>query len=311
MPAHPSRNTFHVACLLGVAAAWSSCTTEATVQRFREKHGEFGARATANAPITAVGSYLPESTIHKEPGEFTLTQGLLDATVPVPQSEDSFLVLGALAGVRHYQFDGVPVLADDDLHRYGLRIGYGKFLSDDLVVQGYWQPSIYSDLDGTLNSADYRFYYGALLAVYRTSPDWFWKVGVLGTDAADTGAVPLGGFTWHFAESWSLQTLLPRDLNLVYQSPDWTAYFGFLNDSDEYHVRSPAALGLQDDVHVGELVAHVTLERHLASPGASLLVRAGNTIAGNYDYGYGNGTDDLTGTLESGWFLAAGFAWRF
>ncbi len=310
MPSLGSFRHARVVCLLSSSVAWSACATDSTVQRFRAKHGDFAARATANAPVTLIGAYVPESTIHHEAGDFSLGQVLLDATVPLPQSADSFLMLGALAGVRRYQFDGVPVLADDDLHRYGVRLGFGTFVDDDLLLQGYWQPSVYSDLDGTLNSADYRLDYGALLAVHRSSPDWFWKAGLLGTDAVDTGVLPLVGFTWHFRKSWSLQTLLPRDLNLVYEQDDWTGYLGFLVESDEYHVRSPVALGLEDDVHVQELFAHLTVERRL-SAGASILLRIGTTVAGNYDYGYGNGTDDLTGTLDRSWFGAAGLAWRF
>jgi hypothetical protein len=298
------------AWLLGAAVVSSTCAAGSTVQSFRDKHGAFAARATANAPVTLVGNYLPESTIHEEPGEFSLAQVLLDATVPLPQSADSFLLVGAIAGVRHYDFENVPVLADDDLHRYGVRLGYGAFVDDDLLLQGYWQPSIYSDLDGTLNSADYRLDYGAFLAVAKTSPDWFWKVGILATDAADTGALPLLGFTWHIRESWSLQMLLPRELNLVYQHDGWIGYLGFLVEADEYHVRSPTALGLQDDVNVQEVLAHLTIERCFGT-GPSILLRLGTTVAGDYDYGYGNGTDDLTGTLEPSWFLGAGLAWRF
>jgi hypothetical protein len=286
------------------------CATDAIVQRFREKHDDFRTRATTNPPVSLVGNYVPDSTIDNEAGEFTLGQVLFDATVPLPRTQDSYLVLGALAGVRHYDFENVPVLEDEDLHRYGVRLGCGTFVDDDLLLQAYWQPSIYSDFDGTLNSADYRLDYGAFLAVYRTSPDWFWKAGVVATDAYDTGALPLGGFTWHIGDGLSLQTLLPRDFNLVYERDEWIFWLGFLLEADEYHVRSPTALGLQDDVHVRETLAHLTVERRLGE-GPSILLRGGTTVTGNYDFGYGNGTDDLNGPLEPAWFLAAGLAWRF
>ena len=291
--------------MLGVA-----CTTEQSTRAFRDAHGEFGARATAHAPVSLIGTWLPEGTIHNEPGDFELGQVTLDATAPLPQSRDDFVVAGLLAAARHYDFDGVPVLADDTLHRYGVRIGYGTFVDDDTMVQAYWQPSIYSDLDGTLNSADYRLDYGTFLAVHRTSPDWFWKGGMIATDAVDTGVLPLAGFTWHFDPKWSLQVLLPRDISLVWSDGGWNVFTGFLLESDEYHVRSPRAIGLEDDVHVQELFAHVTVERALAG-GLSVLLRTGTTVAGNSDYGYGNGTDDLTGTLEPDWFAAAGLTLRF
>jgi hypothetical protein len=280
------------------------------VDEFRAAHGEFGKRATAMAPVSVIGTWLPEGTIHKEPGSFDLTQVTLDATLPIPRSRDEFFVAGILAAARRYDFDDVPVLADDTLHRVGVRLGYGAFVNDDLMLQGFWQPSIYSDLGGTLRSEDYRLTYGTFLGVYRSSPDWFWKFGVVGTDAVDTGALPLAGFTWHLDPHWSVQVLLPRDISLVWADAGWQVWGGFLLESDEYHVRSPRALGLEDDVHVQELFAHVTVERQLAG-GLSLLVRGGSTLAGNYDYGYGNGTDDLTGTLEPTWFVAAGLTLRF
>ena len=291
-------------------ALLAGCSSPATIEAFKAEHGEFGARATSLAPIQLVGSWLPEGTIHNEPGELTFAQGLFDATVPMPRDEDSFFVVGALAAVRQVEFDGVPVLSDEHLHRYGLRLGYGRFVNDDLLVQGYWQPSVYSDLDGTLKSDDYRLYYGTLLAVRRTSPAWFWKVGLTANDAVDTGVIPLGGFTWHFAERWSVQVLVPRDANLVYEEDPWTVSTGFFLESDEFHIRSPEALGLESDVHVQELYAHLTLERAL-NRHLGLLIRGGSTVAGHWDFGYGSGTEDLTGTIEPDAFLAVGLTARF
>lgn len=310
--ARPSRScrALPASAALVSVGVLSACVHAEVTERFRREHGAFAARATANPPIQLTGTYLPEASVHNEAGEFRLVEGVLDATVPIPLTEDSFFVVGALAGVRRYQFDGVPVLADDNLHRYGVRLGFGHFLDDDLVVQGYWQPSVYSDLDGTLDHADYRFDYGSVLAVQRASPDLFWKVGFVATDAVDTGVLPLGGFTWHFADRFSLQVLLPRDANLIYEDGNWMLALGFLVDSDEYHVRSPVGLGLEDDVHVQEVRAHLTLERRFAA-GLSVLVRTGTTVAGNYDWGYGAGTDDLTGTLERDWFVSSGLGWRF
>ena len=196
-------------------------------------------------------SSLPEGTIDDEPGELSFTQVLLDATVPIPQDEDSFLIAGVAGRRAQRRLRGVPVLADDDLHRYGLRLGYGRFVNDELMVQGYWQPSIYSDLDGTLNSDDYRLYYGTLLAVYQTSPTWFWKAGLArqrrprhGRDPARRirlalrGALELPGARCRATRRSSTPTIPGR-------SPR-----GLWLEADEYHVRSPESLGLEHDVHV-------------------------------------------------------------
>jgi hypothetical protein len=303
-------------CLPGVAAQAAvlallgGCTSTATIDRFRAEHRDFIQNATYLPFVSLTGSTLPEGRIHKEPGELEFSQLFFDALVPVPLSDDDFLIVGALAGVRSVDFDGVPVLADDDLHRYGVRLGYGRFVNDDFLIQAYWQPSIYSDLDGALNSDDYRLYYGTLLAVYRTSPEWFWKVGVNANDAVDTSVIPLGGFAWHFDERWSLQMLIPRDATLVYEDDPWMVTTGLLLEADEYHVRSPESLGLEQDVHVQELYAHVTVERSIFKS-LGFLIRGGSTVAGHWDWGYGEGTDDLTGTLEPDLFVLAGLTYRF
>lgn len=296
----------NAACL----ALLAGCAAPETIERFRANHENFRARATSLPPVSLTGSWLPEGTIHNEAGDLAFTQVVLDATVPLPRDEDSFWIVGALAGLRDVDFDDVPVLADEELHRYGVRLGYGRFVNDDLLVQGYWQPSIYSDLDGTLNSDDYRPYYGTLLAVYRASPTWFWKAGITSNDAVDTVVIPLGGFAWHFAERWSVQVLVPRDANLVYQSSPWIVSTGFLLESDKYHVRSPEVLGLDDDVRVQELYAHLTVERGL-SRNLAFLIRGGSTVAGHWDWGYGSGTQRLDGTIEPDAFLAAGIHYRF
>ena len=288
----------------------AGCASPDDVERFRTKHGEFAARATALPLVSLIGTSLPEGRIHKEPGDLSFTQGLLDATVLLPQDDDGFLVVGVLAGVRDVDFEDVPVLADEQLHRYGVRIGYGRFVDDDLLVQGYWQPSVYSDLDGALNSDDYRLYYGTLLAVYRASPAWFWKVGLNGNDAVDTCVIPLGGFAWHFAERWSVQVLVPRDANLVFADGPWRAWTGFMLESDEYHIRSPDSLGLEHDVHVQELYAHLTVERSVTE-NIGFLIRGGSTIGGDWDWSYGDGSAALTGELETDMFVAAGITYRF
>jgi hypothetical protein len=292
-------------------ALLAGCVSQDTIEAFKTKHSEFRHKATYLAPISLTASTLPEGEIEGEPGELSFSQAVLDATVPIPQDEDSFLVVGALAGVRDVDFDGVPGIADDTLHRYGPRIGYGRFLDEDLMVQAYWQPSIYSDLDGTLHSDDYRLYYGTLLAVYRSSPSWYWKAGLALNDALDTGVIPLGGFAWHFAENWSFQTLLPRDATLVFADDPWQISTGLLLEADEYHVHSPESLGLEHDVHTRELYAHVTVERKVTS-NVSLLLRSGTTVLGEWDWGYGGGgTEDLTGDIEPDVFFAAGLGFRF
>lgn len=279
---------------------------------FRVAHAEFARRATSEAPVQLTGVYLPDAELHNEPGEFDLTHWVLDAAVPIPLSRDTFLLAGALAGQRIYRFDGVPTLADETLHHYAPRFGIGKFLDDDLVVQGYLEPGVYSDLGGTLHSEDWRLWYARALAVWRCDDDLFLKGGFILTDTTDSGALPLVGATWHFARDWRFETLLPRDLKLVWTpGPHWILSGGFRIESNEYHIRGPAALGSPEhDVHAQEVYAFLGAE-YLFASGLSTFVRFGAPIAGNYDWSYGTGAPDYDNTLEATPFASAGLGWRF
>lgn len=292
-------------------SASSRADADGAIARFREAHGDFFETAVPFAPIRVEARWVPDASVKGEPGEFDIEELTLDATVPLPISRDRFLVLGALAGTRNMPFRQTTQLADERLHRYGLRLGYGAFLDDDLVVQAYWQPSIYSDLDGALSSKDLRLDYGTGLAVWRAAEGLFWKVGLAGTDAVDTGVIPVGGVTWHFAEGWRLDALLPRNLGVSYTpAPEWILSAGLHLESDEYHIRGPRALGKpEQDVHVQELTLELGVE-HRFNPNLSLWARAGTTIAGNYDWSYGVGPGDYDGMLERALTLELGVGWR-
>ena len=279
---------------------------------FREAHGPFLRRAIADAPIQLRTTWLPNAHVGGEPGEFDATDFELDAVLPLPLDRDSFLIMGALAGVRRVQFEGVQTVSDETLYRGGLRLGYGRFISDDLVVQGYWQPSLYSDLDGNLEGDDYKLWYGTALAVYRETDDLFWKLGFRLTDAIDTGAIPLAGISWHFKPGWQLEVLLPRNADVRY-SPNkkWTISSGFLVSGDEYHIRGPASLGKPEhNVHVQELAAVVRSEYRLTD-NLSVDLKIGSTIAGQWDWSYGGGVPRYDGSLQPGLFLQWGLGWRF
>lgn len=288
------------------------CVSSESIAAFRGAHADFVRDATSDALVQLYGTALPEAQLHNEPGEFDLLQWTLDATVPLPLSRDDFLVAGALAGTRDYDFTGVPTLADERLHRYALRLGAGAFVDDDLVVQGYWQPGVWSDLDGTLHTEDWRLWYGRALAIWRAAPDVFWKAGFILTDAVDTGALPLLGVTWHLGAQWRLEVLLPRDLKLVWwPDPAWALSAGLRIEADEYHIRGPEELGTPEhDVHVQEVYAFLGAE-HLLTDSLSLFVRAGTSVAGNYDWSYGGGLPDYDNTLEPALFATAGLGFRF
>jgi hypothetical protein len=283
-----------------------------TIARFRRAHGDFFAGSGVRAPIRLAYNYVPDASLEQEQGSFDLMEWDFKATVPIPISRDWFVVGGALAGQRRYQFDGVAGLFDETLHRYDLRLGVGHFVDDDLMVQAYWQPGIYSDLDGTLHAEDWRLWYARAFAVWRTGEDLFLKVGALVTDAIDTTAVPAAGFAWQIDDRWRLDVLLPKDAELSYQATDGLRLFVGLDvEADEYHIRNPAAFGkMRRSVNVQEVYAFAGFEQMLDAH-FSFFFRGGTTVTGRYEWGYGPGTPNYEGELEPGWFGNFGFGFRF
>lgn len=281
---------------------------------FLAAHGEFGRAARRpTAPMIELSALrVPEGTVDSEPGEFELSHYKLDATVPIPVSRDTYLIAGAHAGARDYQMSPQVQGADDEvLYNAGLRLGVGHFFDDDVSVQAYWQPSIYSDLDGSLDSRDWKLWYGAALAVWRANPELYWKAGLLLSDAQDTGVIPLLGVAWLFAAQWRLDVLLPRTVELSFAPhPSWTLTAGFDVESEEFHVRSSAATGkIERDIHVQDVRAFVGAF-HRVTENALVFLKVGTNVAGNYDWSY-LPTPDYTGTLEPAFYAQVGFGWNF
>ncbi len=279
-------------------AGGCSAVNRGHIEEFRNAHGDFFEGATSRPPIALSVSGLSDGEVDGEPGSFDFEELELEASVPLPLGRDDFLVLGVNAGRRDYEFSGAPV-ADDTLHRYGLRFGYGRFLNDDTVVSAYLEPSIYTDLDGTLTSRDYRLWYGSLLAIWRASPTLYYKLGFRLTDSLDTGVIPLIGATWHVNPKFRLEALLPRDVVAIYSpSEDWRFSAGLANRADEFHVRGPSGLGEPEhDVHVRESQLFLGAERRWNEK-LSVFARIGSAIVGSYDWSYGGGQPELDGDLE-------------
>lgn len=297
--------------LAGLATACGTVATPRQVEQFRAAHADFAAAATSRPPVQLVAARYSDAKLDEEPGSFDLDELRLEATAPLPLGRDGFLVAGLALSRRDYDFEGTPV-ADDTLSYYGLRLGYGRFVHDDLVIQGYWQPSAYSDFDGTLNSRDWRLWYGDVLAVWRKRPDLYWKLGARFSDALDTGVIPLIGCALHVTERLSLEALLPRDAIVVWRPrPEWEFSVGMANQSDEYHLRGPRSVGEPEhDVHVQESVLFLGAQRrwneHLAT-----FLQLGTTVKGEYDWDYGGGFQDYDGELEPTSVLLLGLGYWF
>ena len=281
--------------------------------RFLAAHGDFVRGATRPGPMMQLAAaVVPEGKVRHEPGEFELQHYTFDATVPIPLDRDTFLITGAHAGARRYEFSAeVQGASDEVLTNAGLRIGIGRFLDDDSLLQAYWQPSLYSDLDGTLNHRDYKLWYGAALFVKRTSPTFFWKAGIALTDAFDTGVLPVLGLSWLPSPGWRVDLLYPLIAQASYDPhPAWTLHAGLEMRSEEFHVRSPVSLGnLERDIHVQDLRALIGAQ-HRLNDHAMMFGKVGTNVAGHYDWSYAP-EPDYDGTLEPGLFVEIGIGWSF
>ncbi len=285
---------------------------------FMRAHIDFIAKSKRFTPlIEASLASMPGARVEDEAGEFDLRHGKLDALVPVPLSRDSFLLMGVMAGIRRYDFDSdVTGGQNNTLYNFGLRIGAGRYLNDDLVIQGYWQPSINSDLDdGGLDGGDFKPWHGDTLLVYRTRDNLFWKAGLIFTDAFDTAVVPSGGFSWGFAPDWQLDMLLPRATEISFTPSAHWLFLGGLEleglDVGRYRVSVDTATGntAHDDVRVQELRAFLGA-RYRFDLNFSSFIRAGAAVGGNYDWDFGDGIE-YDGNLETSPFVQAGLGWYF
>lgn len=289
----------------------ASSDAGSATERFLRAHADFAENARRFTPMIELGLlHMPEGEVHKEPGEFDLTYTKLDALLPIPLDRDTFLLAGAFFGARDYDFSGVTGAEDDVLYNTGIRLGAGHFVHDDFVVQGYWQPSIYSDLDGTLNSDDWKLWYGAALGTYRSRDDLFWKAGVLLTDAQDTGVIPLAGVSWTFEPQWRLDVLLPRHAEVIWSpSPTLDLFAGFESDSEEFHVRTGTPQGTNEtDVHVQDIRVYLGAWYHF-NDNVATFAKLGSTVAGHYEWR--DGEEKYNGTLEPEFFFHVGVGLTF
>jgi hypothetical protein len=286
--------------------------TQSAVDEFVAAHGEYYSRSILHPLVDLGFAYGPDGGIDGNPLAAKVSGLALDAILTPPLDRDSFLIVGGLAEVRQFRFDGVPAVADETLYGFALRLGYGTFLGEDLSVQAFWEPSLYSDLDGTLNADDYQLGNGVVLAYLRQNADLFFKFGVASTEASDAGFAPVVGAVWHIDEHWILDVLLPVTIDLhLRPNKRWDLTVGAHLRANRYHVRAPAGVGgFENDIELSEIVGFVAARRRLSTH-ISTELELGSIIGGSYELGYGNGRPDQGGTLQPSLFARWQVSWGF
>jgi hypothetical protein len=282
---------------------------------FTRAHIDFVAKSERFKPmLEASVTSMPDTRVRSEPGHFDLRQLKADALVPIPLDQDTFLLLGFSAGSRDYNFDDVPGAGNDTLYHLGLRIGGGRYVTENLVLRGYWQPSLNADLDDGLSSDDFNPWLGDALAIYRTGENVFIKAGLIFTDAFNSVVVPAGGVSWIFAPDWRLDALLPRNTEISFMpNANWQFHGGVeLEGLDEgkYRVTTSTPAGKeQHEVRVQEARAFLGAIYRF-NLNLSSFIKAGAAVGGDYDWDFTGGFD-YNGSLEPSPFVQAGLGWYF
>jgi hypothetical protein len=291
-----------------IAYAQKSSSSPFPIEEFLAAHGDFGRTAKRLTPDIELSSYyIPEAEFDGDDEVVDIFRYELDALIPLPVTRDSFLLFGGHAGTRALKIDSDSGFEDENLYNIGLRLGGGTFVNDDLAIQGYWQPSIYSDLGGPPYSDDWKLWYGAGLAVYRQSDTFFWKGGFLLSDALNSGVIPLAGFSWLFSPGWRIDILAPRQFEVSHSwDQTWDLATGIRVDAEEYTIRqSNPRFERTEDIRLRDVRWYVGV-LHKWDSGLSLFGRAGIAAGGKYDW-----HEHFEGDMESAPFVNLGIGWHF
>lgn len=281
---------------------------------FQQAHGDFMLkRERYNPMLEARAQFLPSTEVKNEPGSFDLLRGSLDLEVPITVATDGFVTVGTFFDVRNYATSGMPNFADEDLYSAGLKLGFGWFLDENLLLEGLIAPGSWSDWDGTLHSDDFDYPAKVLLTI-RNEDDLYFKVGVRYNEIfEEANVLPYLGVAWRFLDNWRLDVLAPEMLELSFwPTPDLGILLGGEIQGAEYHVRSSVATGKQRaDTRVQEVIVYggaMWRATDLLSFGA----RVGAVVAGDYKLDDGDpGTAVVRGMLDPALFLELSFGLDF
>jgi len=279
---------------------------------FHETHGEFYSNMDRFKPSTAIRFLgLPDAELHHESGEFDSWQIGGEGIVPFVTDPDSAILLGGVFDARRIKTSQSFGFRDETLYEIGLYLGYGHFFTDDLYVEGVFNPGIFSDLGGSLKSDDWQWQ-GRSLATIRASEDLFWKVGVEVSNVFQKISVyPLAGVSWILDPSWRVDVLAPRSAELSYLvNSAATVFVGVGLDGEQYRRRSSASTGkVQSNIQTQNLEIYLggiyRFTDHFSS-----FARFGSVVAGNWDFGR-PGQPNIDGRIEPTIMFEAGIGWDF
>lgn len=285
---------------------------------FQQHHGNFMLRRQRFDPLIEFrGQLMPDYAVDGERGHFDMLRGIADIDLPMMVSPDGYLLIGSTFDIRRLQtknmVKGPLNLGDETLYQIGIKLGFGVFLSEDLLLEASVTPSIFSDMDATLHHKDYDYPARALFT-WRTGEDFFFKIGARYNEIYDDAKVlPYLGFSWTPIPEWRVDILLPEMMETSWwPDPSFGMLLGIEVQGAQYRVHDTLANGSTPaDIRLQEVIPYFGAMWR-ASDNFSLFGRVGLTVAGDYKL-----TDGvlpptfIDGTLEPGIFFEVGMGFDF
>jgi hypothetical protein len=280
---------------------------------YRTNHQNFLSGSTRYRPQLEL-SYLfqHQTEVKGDPGHLDLDHYRVNGRIPIHVDPDTALLFGPNFGARHYSSKRAgQSSANETLYTAGVHVGFTTFVNDDVQLTAVFSPGVYSDLDASLHSEDWKFY-GDVLATFRASDDLYFKIGAMYSgDFDDAPVLPLLGLSVKFLDDFRFDMLLPKEMELSWQFTTTSILtFGVYLQGDEFRVRNSVANGkVAADYNVQEIRTGVGIVQRLTD-NFSFLGQAGLVVAGDYRYVDNNG-NRFNGTLEPELYLFAGIGIDF
>lgn len=288
---------------------------------FRQNHGEFmDQRERFHPDFNFRAAMIPNARIGGEPGSFDLVNYDFDGAAKILVSTDGYLTIGAYYSGRRYvtspEFgtrNNASGISDETLIGAGARIGFGTFLSNNLLLEMETRPGVWSDLDDTLHHEDFDFpSYG--MFTYRTpAPNFYFKFGARYNQVYEGAPwLPILGFGWEVTEGLRIDLLAPESVEISWW-PDRAIglMWGAEVTGAEYRVHTSEAINQSDNARVQEVVSYIGLMSRPRDE-VSFMLRVGIVLAGNYDLTTGAaGFDHAEGALDQAVFADFSFGLSF
>lgn len=223
------KTIFFLFLLIALFSVPTQAQTDA--ERFSNQHRSFFHLYQPRGNDISFGYLLePDSEEEGGPGAYEFQQFDFKATFISPLSLTEYASLSLAYGQRRYNFDIIDAAStragSEILHRSVVSLGIGSFLGEQTLFKATLDFGNYSDLDGGLETDDFRINAGAEL-IYRLNPGAQLIGGVLASeDFEDQEIIPLLGLRL-ISDDGALHISLtaPKEIQVIYRLDNTTELY--------------------------------------------------------------------------------------